>query len=64
MHAGRRGHPVGLHRRWAGELGGLRGDRGARDLLARNVEEIVTIETDDPGVLLDIDRPTDLAISV
>jgi len=61
MHAGRRGHPVGLHRRWGGELAGLRGDHGARALLAHHAGEIVSIETDDPGILLDIDRPADLA---
>jgi molybdenum cofactor cytidylyltransferase len=62
VHQGRRGHPVGLHRCWSAELRGLRGDRGARDLLSRNAGEIVAIETDDPGVLIDIDRPGDLVL--
>ncbi len=60
MVQGRRGHPVGLHRRWAAALGELRGDRGARDLLACHAAEIVGIETADPGVLRDVDRPADL----
>ncbi|MBI2316568.1 MAG: nucleotidyltransferase family protein [Betaproteobacteria bacterium] len=58
--AGRRGHPVGLARRFRGDLLGLRGDQGARALLERHSEQIRLIESDDPGVLRDIDTPDDL----
>jgi molybdenum cofactor cytidylyltransferase len=62
-HQGRRGHPVGLHRRWIDELRPLRGDRGARALLERHADQLVAVTTNDPGVLRDIDRPEDLGLS-
>ena len=57
---GTRGHPVGFSRRFASELAALRGDSGARDVLERHRSEIVLIDCDDPGVLLDIDARADL----
>jgi molybdenum cofactor cytidylyltransferase len=56
---GERGHPVGFARRFLDELSALHGDQGARLLLQR--PDCVTLyEVDDPGVLRDIDRPSDL----
>ena len=55
FHQGRRGHPVGFSRDWYTALAGLQGDRGARDLLAD--APMQRLETDDPGVLLDVDTP-------
>jgi len=60
-HKGQRGHPVGFARRCYDDLSVLKGDAGARDLLARHPEWITLYETDDPGVLRDIDMPSDLA---
>jgi len=57
---GERGHPVGFAARYFDELGALRGDQGARDILKRDARAIVLCETDDPGVLRDIDTPADL----
>jgi molybdenum cofactor cytidylyltransferase len=57
---GRRGHPVGFHQRLRDPLLDLEGDIGARGLVDRHVTEVVRLEVDDPGVLLDIDRPEDL----
>ena len=58
--AGRRGHPVGFAARWRDELQGLTGDEGARALLGRHRALIVGIETDDAGVLRDVDVREDL----
>ncbi len=58
---GRRGHPVGFSRRWYAQLLALDGDRGARDLLAAHPLELQQIRVQDPGVLLDLDYPEDLA---
>ena len=58
---GERGHPVGFARRFLDELSALRGDQGARELLAQRSECVSLFEVDDPGVLRDIDRPSDLA---
>ena len=59
QHHGRRGHPVGFAVGMYSELVSLTGDEGARRLLARYPS--VGVETDDPGVLFDIDTESDLA---
>jgi molybdenum cofactor cytidylyltransferase len=61
VHAGRRGHPVLFGADWLGALKRLKGDEGARRLLAEAGPRLIAVKVDDPGVLLDIDRPEDLA---
>ena len=58
---GRRGHPVGVSRRFRAQLEALKGDEGARAILAERETELVKIPVGDPGVIRDIDRPSDLA---
>ena len=43
------------------ELVALRGDVGARRLLARHIDELVTVPTDDPAIFFDVDTAEDLA---
>ena len=57
---GQRGHPVGIAGRFRDDLLKLDGDAGARDIVAAHSDEIVWIDCDDAGVLLDIDRREDL----
>jgi molybdenum cofactor cytidylyltransferase len=57
----RRGHPVGLSHQFFHELLTLRGDEGAKRLLAAHEKQMVKIPVGDPGALRDIDRPEDLA---
>lgn len=57
----RRGHPVGLSRSFFQDLLTLRGDEGAKRLLAAHEKQLVKIPVGDPGALRDIDRPEDLA---
>jgi molybdenum cofactor cytidylyltransferase len=57
----RRGHPVGLSHEFFHELDALRGDEGAKRLLAPHEKQMVKIPVGDPGALRDIDRPEDLA---
>lgn len=59
QHRGRRGHPVGFGAEMFSELVHLRGDEGARRLLARY--PTASVELDDPGVLFDVDTVDDLA---
>lgn len=55
---GRRGHPVTFERSLWPELAALTGDTGARALLKRHpVQELAV---DDPGVMADVDTPSDL----
>jgi len=56
----RRGHPVGISRRFFADLLSLKGDEGARELLAANEKMLVKIPLGDPGVVRDIDTPQDL----
>jgi molybdenum cofactor cytidylyltransferase len=57
----RRGHPVGVSGMFQEELLALRGDEGAKQLLAGNAAALVKIPVGDPGVVRDIDTPGDLA---
>jgi molybdenum cofactor cytidylyltransferase len=57
---GARGHPVGFARRFFDELSALRGDAGAREILHAHPDWVTLYEVDDPGVLRDIDEPSDL----
>lgn len=61
QHRGRRGHPVGFGAELFSELVMLKGDEGARRLLARY--PTAAVELDDPGVLFDIDTVHDLAVA-
>ncbi len=56
----RRGHPVGIAAKFRQELEALRGDEGARKVIAANEAELLKIPVGDPGVLRDIDTPQDL----
>ena len=58
---GERGHPVGFGAKLRDELLALGGDQGAKAVIERHRGALKLIECDDPGVLYDIDRKTDLA---
>ncbi len=60
VYRGERGHPVGFGAQFRDELAALSGDSGARAVLERHQDKIRLIECDDPGVLYDIDRRTDV----
>lgn len=57
IHKGQRGNPVALSRSLFADLAALTGDRGARALLDSLGERLVLVQTDSPGVLIDVDRP-------
>ncbi|MCQ9422407.1 nucleotidyltransferase family protein [Pseudomonas sp. LJDD11] len=61
MHEGQQGHPVIIGRHFWPQLQQLRGDRGAKALLAAHSEYCVRVETADRGILLDADTPAALA---
>ncbi len=60
VYKGERGHPVGFGAQLRDELLTLDGDQGARAVLERHRGALKLIECDDAGVLLDIDRKSDL----
>jgi molybdenum cofactor cytidylyltransferase len=57
---GRRGHPVGFGRTHFEALIRLTGDDGARTILRDHAEHVRRLACEDPGILTDIDTPTDL----
>ena len=59
-HRGRRGHPVGFARALFPELIRLGGDHGARAFSERHASRVELFESEDPGILLDIDTLRDL----
>jgi len=59
-HKGERGHPVGFGAPLRDELLALSGDQGARAVLERHRNNLKLVECDDPGIVLDVDRKTDL----
>jgi molybdenum cofactor cytidylyltransferase len=60
VYRGERGHPVGFAARLREDLMRLSGDSGAKAVLQRHAQAVRQIDCDDPGVLLDIDRKSDL----
>jgi molybdenum cofactor cytidylyltransferase len=60
VHAGQRGHPVLFAARYFPELEELRGDSGARQLLAQHADQVCAVPVNDPGVILDVDTPESL----
>lgn len=61
LYRGQRGNPVGFAPQWREALLQLQQDKGARDLLLQHAAELTLLDCDDPGVVLDIDSPADLA---
>ncbi len=61
VHDGTRGHPVLFGRRYLPELRALNADQGARSILNANPERVRAVHVEDPGTLIDIDTPDDLA---
>ena len=62
VYGGQRGHPVGFARRHAPALRALHSDRGARDIIAAHRDTLELIDTQDSGVILDIDTPVSLPV--
>lgn len=56
IYKGQRGHPVWFEHRFLNALCALSGDKGARSIL----DNPYLIPVDDPGCVVDIDRPGDL----
>lgn len=60
MTDGRRGHPVLIARPLIDEILALPTSASARDVIHRHVATTHYVQTDDPGILRDIDYPSDL----
>ena len=51
------GQPVGFTADFLSELCALEGDAGARQLIRRHADSVIRLQTDDSGVLDDVDTP-------
>jgi molybdenum cofactor cytidylyltransferase len=60
VYDGQRGHPVLVSRALFPQLVNLRGGKGARAVLDGLGPALVLVQTTDPGVLFDVDEPSDL----
>ncbi len=58
---GRPGHPVLFGRRFFENLASLRGDRGAREVLAEAADFVVDVPTEGLAAVIDLDTPEDWA---
>ncbi|SLN76893.1 NTP transferase domain-containing protein [Oceanibacterium hippocampi] len=58
---GKRGNPVLIGREFAGDIAALKGDLGARHLIAENDEVTVEVPIDGDAIFFDIDTPEMLA---
>ncbi len=59
IYEGRQGHPVFFSAVYRNELLALDGDVGARSVINAHLENVLWVETDDEGVLRDVDSPAD-----
>jgi len=55
---GVRGNPVLVDRSLAGEVAAVTGDQGCRAIFGHHGGEILEVAVDDPGILVDIDTPS------
>jgi CTP:molybdopterin cytidylyltransferase MocA len=54
-----RGHPIWFDRRLVPEFLGLPADGAAREVVRRHVDRTEFLDLDDPGIVADIDNPSD-----
>ncbi|MDD4569831.1 MAG: nucleotidyltransferase family protein [Tepidanaerobacteraceae bacterium] len=55
VYNGRKGHPVLISCIYKDEIYNISGDMGAREIIKKHVDEVIYLETGDPGILQDID---------
>lgn len=58
---GRRGNPVLLDRSLSEEVQSITGDQGCRAIFGRHTQGILEVPVDDPGILVDLDTPEQIA---
>jgi xanthine dehydrogenase accessory factor len=60
---GRRGNPVLVDRELAEEMQSITGDQGCRAIFGHHGEQILEVPVNDPGILIDLDTPEQVARS-
>jgi len=54
---GKRGNPVLWGRRYFDDIRAITGDKGARDMIKKHLDEITLVNMPDDGILTDVDTP-------
>ncbi|MBI2277878.1 MAG: nucleotidyltransferase family protein [Dechloromonas sp.] len=62
FHEGHPGHPVGFAAEHRGALLALTGDQGGKAIVDANPAALVGCPVDDPGVLKDVDQPSQIGL--
>ena len=52
---GRRGHPVIFDRKMFKAISKITGDHGAREVITSHLDQVLFVDIDDPGIILDLD---------
>lgn len=60
VHEGKRGFPVCINSRYYSDIFNITGDKGAREIIKDNPDDVLYLEIEDPGCFRDIDRETDI----
>src|SRR6059036_2248292 len=60
-YGGARGNPVLLDRSLSEEVQSITGDQGCRAIFGRHTQGILEVPVDDPGILVDLDTPEQIA---
>jgi len=61
VYKGKRGLPVCFGNRFYADIMNITGDIGARHIIQKNPEQVLTVEVDNPDCLFDVDNDDDLA---
>jgi len=56
MHEGKRGNPVILGKKYFQELLKNRGDKGARDIINNNLDDVEWVQVQSKGIFIDVDE--------
>ena len=59
MFKGQKGNPVLFPKSFEEKLSSIQGDYGAKKILEINKKEVLNLEIDDPGIIKDLDVPSD-----
>jgi molybdenum cofactor cytidylyltransferase len=59
-----RGHPVGFSSLYKDQLIKLKGDMGAKNIMQKNKDNLKLFDSNDPGVIHDIDYKKDLDLGI
>jgi molybdenum cofactor cytidylyltransferase len=64
IYKNRKGHPIAFSKKYFNELKRLKGDIGGRNIVEKYKKDVLEIEVDDEGIIIDIDTKEDYKFAV